>query len=299
MPFPRAVDYHKPGRPEVPNGLGVFYVLASSAYLFALYASHAFWGLPGEEVASGALPLACCLLFGGFLGLLDDWMDLRWRYKALTPLVASLPLVALRQGHPIMATYIFGKINFGIFYYLLIVPAIMTVTTNVVNQLGGLNGLETLCPLTVMAGLLAATLLGPAKAVNKSAALLLIVPILALAVLAIFNFTGRVFVGNVGSFSFGITLAAYAIIANVEQALLIAILPYVAHASLVLLNYFIWRRLPALKLTPEGLLYAEHRRSLQTLLAYKRPVSERRLVLEITGLFALSSALAVLATLLS
>jgi len=106
-------------------------------------------------------------------------------------------------------------------------------------------------------------------------------------------------VGNVGSFSFGITLAAYAIIANVEQALLIAILPYVAHASLVLLNYFIWRRLPALKLTPEGLLYAEHRRSLQTLLAYRRPVSERRLVLEITGLFALSSALAVLATLLS
>jgi len=299
LPFPRAVDYHKPGRPTVPNGLGVFYVLVSSAYLFALYASHAFWGFPDEAVARGALGLAACILFGGFLGLLDDWMDLRWRYKALTPLIASLPLVALRQGHPVMATYLFGKVNFGIFYYLVIVPAIVTVTTNVVNQLGGLNGLESLCPLTVMAGLALATFLGPARAVRHEAVLLLLVPLMALAILGAFNFTGRIFVGNVGSFSFGITLAAYAIIANVEQALLISILPYIANSSMILLNYFFWRRLPKLSMTPDGRLYADHRRSLQTLLAYRRPTSERALVLKIAAIFVASSALAVLATVLS
>ncbi len=299
MPFPRAVDYHKPGRPTVPNGLGVFYVLASSAYLFALYATHSFWGFPRGEVARGALTLAACVLFGGFLGLLDDWMDLRWRYKAVAPLVASLPLVALRQGNPVMATYFFGKIDFGDFYYLAIAPAITTVTTNTVNQLGGLNGLETLCPLVVMLALALATLLGPGKAVAHDMALLLVVPILALAVLAAFNFTGRIFVGNVGSFSAGITLAAYAIVANVEQALLIAILPYVANSSLILLNIFIWHRSPSLSMTPEGLLYAEHRRSLQTLLAYRRPTRERVLVLKIVAIFALFAALAVLATVLT
>jgi len=297
MPFPRAIDYHKPGTPEVPNGLGVIYVLISSAYLFALRASHYFLGFPSLEVAEGALTLAACILFGGFLGLLDDWMDLRWRYKALTPLLASLPLVALRQGNPKMATYFFGKVDFGPFYYVAIAPAIVTVTTNTVNQLGGLNGLETLCPLVVMIALSLATVLGPAKAVAPEMALLLVIPMVALAILAIFNFSGRIFVGNVGTFSAGITLASYAIVANVEQALLISILPYVLNSSLILLNIFLRGRVPRLRMTPDGLLYAEHRRSLQTLLAYRRPTKERVLVAEIVAIFALFAALAVLATL--
>ncbi|RLI12011.1 hypothetical protein DRO33_03150 [Candidatus Bathyarchaeota archaeon] len=296
MPFPKAVDYHKPGRPEVPNGLGIFYVIASSAYLFSIYFAGSFWGFGSEAVREGALPLASCILFGGFLGLVDDWMDLRWRYKAFTPIVASLPLIALRQGYPVMATYIFGKIDFRafglaglLFYYAFIIPAIVTVTTNTVNQLGGLNGLETLCPLVVMAAL---------AAVAPDMAILLAVPMASLAVLAYFNFRGRIFVGNVGSFSFGITLASFAIIANREQALLISIIPYVLNSILILANYFFRGKLPRLSMTPEGLLYSDHIRSLQTLLCYKRPKSERVLVAEITLLFVLSSSLAVAITFL-
>jgi len=55
---------------------------------------------------------------------------------------------------------------------------------------------------------------------------------------------------------------------------------------------------PRLRMTPDGLLYAEHRRSLQTLLAYRRPIKERVLVLKIVAMFALFAALAVLATVL-
>jgi len=294
LPFPKAIDYHKPGRPEVPNGFGAFYVLISSSYLFSIHFLGSFFGLGSPDVVKGALPLAACVLFGGFLGLLDDWMDLRWRYKALTPLLASLPLVALRQGHPVMATYIFGRIDFRAFglpglllYYAIIIPTIVTVTTNTVNQLGGLNGLETLCPLMVMVAL---------AAVAPEMAVLLLVPMAVLAVLAVLNFTGRVFVGNVGSFSFGITLAAFAIIANREQALLVGILPYIINSSMILLNHFIWRRMPSLSMTPEGLLYSEHRRSLQTLFCYRRPTSERALVLRIVAVFVASSALAIIIT---
>ena len=297
MPFPRAIDYHKPGRPRVPNGLGIFYVLASSAYLFSIYFAGSFWGLLDESLRNGALPLASCILFGGFLGLIDDWMDLRWRYKAFTPLVASLPLMALRQGYPVMSTYIFGKIDFRafglaglLFYYAVVIPTIVTVTTNTVNQLGGLNGLETLCPLVVMVAL---ALVAPHMAV------LLIVPILALAVLACFNFAGRIFVGNVGSYAFGITLASFAIIANREQALLISILPYIINSCIILANHFFRRKAPSLSMTPDGLLYADHIRSLQTLMCYKRPTSERVIVLRIVSVFVLSSALAVLTTFFS
>ena len=74
-------------------------------------------------------------------------------------------------------------------------------------------------------------------------------------------------------------------------------MPYVLNSSLILLNIFLRGRVPRLRMTPDGLLYAEHRRSLQTLLAYRRPTKERVLVAEIAGLFVLSSALAVLATL--
>ena len=138
--FPKATDQHKPNKPKIPNGLGVIYVLASSIYLFLLYYY--------ARDYTAALPLAGCILFGGFMGLLDDWMDLRWRYKAFLPIFASLPLAVQRETlgpeATKIATYIFGKIDFGILFYIIIIPLIVTVTTNSVNQLGGLNGLETI-----------------------------------------------------------------------------------------------------------------------------------------------------------
>lgn len=86
------------------------------------------------------------------MGLLDDWVDLRWRYKAFLPISAALPLGVLRQGTPIMSAYIFGKTDFSqimfwvipgeMIFYLGVIPSIAMVTTNTVNQLGGLNGLN-------------------------------------------------------------------------------------------------------------------------------------------------------------
>lgn len=46
---------------------------------------------------SPALNLVLCILFGGFMGLLDDWMDLRWRYKVFLPIFAVWPLGVLRR----------------------------------------------------------------------------------------------------------------------------------------------------------------------------------------------------------
>jgi len=278
--FPRAVDHHKPGAPKVPNGLGVIYVITSAIYLFTLNVIE----------VEGALSLASCILFGGVLGLFDDWADLRWRYKVFAPIFASIPLIALRQGETVMATYIFGKVDFGILYYLVIAPTIVTITTNSVNQLGGLNGLETICPLIVMTGL---------AAVSPEHRILLLVPIIVVGILAVFNFLGRIFVGNVGSFSLGITIAAYAIIANIEQTLLISIIPYIFNASLINLNYILWRRRPSLILCEDGKLTANHRRSLQTLIAYGRRISERRIVLIIALTFICSSALAIMVGALS
>ena len=277
--FPKAVDQHKPNKPLVPNGLGVTYVLVSAVYLFLLY----FF----DHVA--ALPLAGCILFGGFMGLLDDWVDLRWRYKAFLPLFASLPLTVQREAigpeATKMATYIFGKIDFGIYFYIIIIPIIVTITTNTVNQLGGLNGLETICPSIIMVGLMAT---------SPKTNVLLFAPFLIYLILACLNFSGKIFVGNTGTFAVGITLASYAIIANNEQTLLISILPFILNSSLILLNVFLFGKTAHLILKNHT-LRSENRRSLLTLIAYYKPLTERKLVSVVSLLVTLSTFIAIFA----
>ena len=284
--FPKAPDKHKPGNPLIPNGLGIFYVLSSVLYLFLL---HYFYGVNIDaNENTPALNLAVCILFGGFMGLLDDWADIKWRYKAILPLIASLPLIVVREGDPTMSTYFWGKINLGAFYYFAVIPLIITITTNAVNQLGGLNGLESICPSIILTGMLAVSIIHGLKEST-----LLYVPLIVSWVLAYYNFRGKIFVGNTGSFAFGITLASYAIIANIEQTLAISIIPYVINSALVLINILFFNRRANLEI--DGLkLKASHRRSLITLIAYYYPTTERKLVLLISSLFILTTVIAVL-----
>ena len=283
--FPKVPDEHKPNKPMVPTGLGVIYVIISIAYLFFLYA----WGFDVKlgNSASSALTLAICILFGGFMGLLDDWMDLRWRYKAFLPLIAAIPLMVLAYKMPYVRTAItipvVGTINFGIYYFLILIPLIVTVTTNTVNQLGGLNGLETICPAIVLIGLMV---------VSGQNAFLLAVPLAVWLALAFFNFQGKIFVGNTGSFTIGITLAAFAIISDLKWCLLISILPYILNSSMILLNYFFFRTKGHVSFDGKK-LFSDHRRSLVTLVTYKRPMTERQVVILISLFIAFSTFVAV------
>ncbi|MGQ9506995.1 MAG: hypothetical protein ACUVTB_03930 [Candidatus Bathycorpusculaceae bacterium] len=282
--FPKVPDYHKPNKPLVPNGLGVIYVLASAAYLFALYY---FDQPPASNNVSSALTLAVCILFGGFMGLLDDWMDLRWRYKAFFPLIAAIPLISLAKSLELRTSLtipIFGSVDFGPSYYFIIVPLIVTVTTNTVNQLGGLNGLETIPPAIVIVGLMI---------ISGAHSILLYVPLIVWLVLCFFNFQGRIFVGNTGSFAIGITLAAFAIISDLKYILLISILPYILNSSMILLNYFLFRTRAQVSFDGEK-LSSDNRRSLVTLITYYRRLSERQVVVAISFLFVASTLAALL-----
>ncbi|MEM1565779.1 MAG: hypothetical protein QW510_01650 [Candidatus Bathyarchaeia archaeon] len=284
--FPKVPDYHKPGKPLVPTGLGVFYVVASAIYLFIL---HLFFEGDAIGNVNKALILAVCILFGGFMGLLDDWMDLRWRYKAFFPLIAAIPLIALAYRMHVRTTITFpliGPIDLGVYniYYAVVIPLIVTVTTNTVNQLGGLNGLETVCPAIVLIGLMV---------LSGENAILLITPLAVWLTLAFFNFQGKIFVGNTGSFAIGITLAAFAIISDLKWCLLISILPYIFNSSLILLNYFLFKA--KAKVSFDGVkLVSNHRRSLITLITYNRPMTERQVVVTISILVAISTFIAVL-----
>ena len=284
--FPKVPDQHKPGHPLIPNGFGVFYVLFATVYLFILYFAGIIKNPPGVSAPiSAPLILASCILFGGFMGLLDDWIDLKWRYKAFMPLIAALPLIYYAQSIGARTTLFLPYIasfHLGAIYFYVIIPVIVMIVTNAVNMLGGLNGLETICPAIVIIGLMAIS----------SSYLLMVGPLLFWLVLAYFNFQGKIFVGNSGSFAIGLTIASFAVISDLKLSLLIAMLPYIFNSSLILLAIFFTRQ-KAKVIFDGNKLCSEHRRSLITLITYHRPLSERQAVRIIALIVAVFTVLAV------
>jgi UDP-N-acetylmuramyl pentapeptide phosphotransferase/UDP-N-acetylglucosamine-1-phosphate transferase len=163
------------------------------------------------------------------------------------------------------------------------------IVTNTVNQLGGLNGLETICPAIVLIGLTALS--------SFSLQILMVGPLILWFILAFLNFQGKIFVGNIGSFAIGMTIASFAVITDLKLSLLISILPYVFNSALVLLTVFFVKKKGSLSLNGTKLV-SDHRRSLVTLITYRRPLSERRVVVIVSLIFALFTSIAVLAELL-
>ncbi|MGD0069987.1 MAG: hypothetical protein ABSB71_00295 [Candidatus Bathyarchaeia archaeon] len=291
--FPKVPDQHKVNQPLIPNGFGVLYVLFTTVYLFLLYFS-GFIKNPADASApiSAPLTLAACVLFGGFMGLLDDWMDLKWRYKAFMPLIAVLPLIYFALANPSTRTSIslplVGTIQFGSIYFYVIIPLIVMIVTNTVNQLGGLNGLETICPAIVIIGLMA---LSPSY-------ILMLGPLMFWLILAYFNFKGKIFVGNSGSFAIGMTIASFTIISDLKLSLLVSILPYIFNSSIVLLSVFFVRK-KARVIFDGKKLSSDHRRSLITVITYHRPLTERQVVAIISLIVAFFTLLGILIQLLS
>ena len=284
--FPKVPDQHKNGRPLVPNGLGVLYVLFTTVYLFLYYFLSESFSV--QSGISAPLTLAVCILFGGFMGLLDDWMDLKWRYKAFMPLIAALPLIyfAIDMNARTSITLPFlGIVDFGVWYFYLIIPLIVMIVTNTVNMLGGFNGLETICPTIVFLGLMGIS------ALTSSHYLLMAGPIFFWLILATLNLQGKIFVGNSGSFAIGMSLTSFAIIADVKIGLLVSIIPYIFNSSLILLTVFFTHK-KALVIFKDGKLESNHRRSLVTTLTYRRPLTERKIVIIISALITIFTLLA-------
>jgi UDP-N-acetylglucosamine--dolichyl-phosphate N-acetylglucosaminephosphotransferase len=277
--FPKVPDQHKVGQPLIPNGLGVIYVLFTTVYLFILY----FLKIPN---ASAPFTLAGCILFGGFMGMLDDWVDLKWRYKAFMPLIAALPLIAFAQeahARTDVALPFVGTIHFGWTYFAIIIPLIVMIVTNAVNMLGGLNGLETICPAIVILGLMA---ISPSY-------ILMVGPLLFWLILAYLNYNGKIFVGNSGSFAIGMTIASFAVISDLKFSLLVSILPYIFNSSFILLAVYFTRKKASMSFDGKK-LSSDHRRSLVTLLTYRRPLSERQAVVIVSLIIAVFTVLGMI-----
>jgi UDP-N-acetylmuramyl pentapeptide phosphotransferase/UDP-N-acetylglucosamine-1-phosphate transferase len=166
------------------------------------------------------------------------------------------------------------------------------IVTNAVNMLGGFNGLESLCPAIVLVGLMGLSLM-----VSSSSFLLMLGPIIFWLILSALNVQGKVFVGNSGSFAIGMTIASFAVVADVKLGLLISILPYIFNSSLILLTVFFTHK-KALITFKDGKLESDHKRSLVTTITYHRPLSERQIVAIVSAIVAAFTLLAIIVALI-
>ncbi len=216
-------DLHKPGQPEIPEMGGLALVAGFTAGVLLAIALETFVPpvLPVDFTA--LLAALVTVLLTALVGIFDDLLGLRQEVKAFLPVIAALPLVAVRAGQTAMTIPFLGRVNFGLAYSLVLVPLGVTGAANAVNMLAGFNGVELGMGLVAMAGLTAVALhTGECTAF----AILLAGMGAALGVLLFNWYPAKIFVGDVGTLSLGAIIATSVIVGNFETAGIIVIIPY-------------------------------------------------------------------------
>lgn len=224
-------DMNKAGTPEVPE-MGGFTIIAGfvCGVLFFIGVS-TFGNGHLHESFNLTLILAglSTILIMALVGIVDDLFVMRQHVKAMLPLFAALPLMAVKAGFSEMLMPFIGPVDFGILYPLILVPVAITGASNATNMLAGFNGLEAGLGAVMCAtiGLVAYQVGSPEAAVISFAMLGALVAFLR------FNwYPARVLIGDVGTLSIGAVVAASVIVGNLETVGVILITPYFVELAL-------------------------------------------------------------------
>jgi len=217
-------DVNKAGQPAVPEMGGLIVVAGFGAGVLLSVGLVTFWPTMATVNYVYLLAVLCTVLITTLVGVVDDLMGIRQWVKALLPLVASLPLVAVQIGRTWMEIPLFGRVEFGILYPLVLVPLGITGAANALNMLAGFNGLELGMGLVAMGSLAVV-----AATVDRGTSLVLLLSGCGalLGTLAFNWYPAKVFVGDVGTLSMGAIIAASVMIGGFQAAGLIVIIPYV------------------------------------------------------------------------
>jgi UDP-N-acetylglucosamine--dolichyl-phosphate N-acetylglucosaminephosphotransferase len=129
------VDIHKPSKPirAEMGGLAVLIALSLGATVVFLLLD------PLSDLFLAGL---ITLIFVGCVGILDDVVGIRQRYKPFMVAASSIPLAIALFDRSSIYFPLIGSVSFGILYPLLVVPLAVTTSANFSNMLAGFNGLE-------------------------------------------------------------------------------------------------------------------------------------------------------------
>ncbi len=235
-------DVNKPHKPKIPEmgGVGivagfVFGVLLAIAVSTLISHFHLFGLSTRLSNLSEIYAALSTILIITVIGILDDLIKIRQIIKAILPVFASFPLVAIAAGNPYLTLPLLGKLHLPFLYPLLLIPLAVTAASNLTNTLAGFNGLEAGMGIisTLSLGLIALS-----KG-SMGAATLLFSMFGALLAFVLFNkYPARIFPGDVGTLPIGACIVSAVIIGNFETAGVIVMLPYLFDFLLKIKNQF-------------------------------------------------------------
>ncbi|AAK40422.1 UDP-N-acetylglucosamine--dolichyl-phosphate N-acetylglucosaminephosphotransferase [Saccharolobus solfataricus] len=278
-------DINKPDKPEIPllGGIGIIAGFIAGSFSLLLTDVRSERVIPAVILSS---------LLIAFLGLLDDIFNVRQSVRAFLPIFASVPLIVYSVGHSIISIPFLGPINFGIFYYIIIIPFALTITSNAFNMLEGLNGLGVGMGIIMLSALayIGLTHTGP----TYQAGLIALSAIFSLSAFLIFNkYPAKIFPGNVGTYFIGALIGAIGIAGFMYTALAILYIPYVVEFILKLRTNF--KGVSFGKVDSSGRLYWDEKpHSLTHIVMKMGRFKEYQVVIILWGMEAIFAVIAVI-----
>ena len=220
---------------EIPEMGGLIMATGFSAGIIAAIALRTFFHTFPLINLTSIYAVLSTILIVVLIGIFDDLISLKQGVKAVMPVFAALPLMAIKEGTYFMKIPLGEIINFGIYYSLILVPLGITGAANAANMLAGFNGLE------VGMGIIAVISLSIiAFVMDQITALIILFAALGALIATLYYnwYPARILIGDVGTMSIGAIIASATIVGNFEMAGIIIIIPYVLDFLIKAKNHF-------------------------------------------------------------
>ena len=237
-----ALDLNKPNKPILPSSGGIAVAIGILAGLLSYVGIQTF---VYHQESLTLLAVTASVLIVMFVGFFDDLnvkssqvktnegYDIRvgiprWA-KPLLTFPAAIPLMAISVGETTLSLPFLGEVNFGILYPLLLVPIGIVGASNMVNMLGGHNGIEAGTGLIYMLslGLYSLIFLGP-----SSSAIFFISAVALLAFLRYNWYPSKILPGDSLTYLLGSLVASGVIVGNMEKVGVIIMTPFIIQGIL-------------------------------------------------------------------
>lgn len=229
-------DMNKKDTPLVPvsGGMAVMVGLFAGLMVFIFFRTFIPNGDGGLDPRSLMLVFAATttIIIITLVGFVDDLLirkdfksstGLKQWQKPLLTLGAAIPLMVVGAGYSKIAIPFFGVVDFGLLYPLVLIPLGVVGAANMVNLLGGFNGVEGGMGLVYMG------MLGIYTYVNGRTIASIIACVAFFSLLAFYYFNkdpAKVLPGDSLTYFLGGTLACVAILGNIERAAIIVSIPF-------------------------------------------------------------------------
>ena len=286
------MNMNSKSKEEIPEMGGIVIAAGFGAGMLFIIFLRTFFDLFLSVSLSSILAVLSTVLIVVIIGVFDDLISMRQGIKAIIPVFAALPLMALKEGYSMMKIPFVGVIEFGIFYPLVLVPLGITGAANAANMLAGFNGLE------VGMGVVAVgTLAVIAYLKGITISLLISMALLGALVAALYYnwYPAKILVGDVGTLSIGAVIACIVIVGNYETAGVILVIPYVVDFLIKAKNHFPGKNWWGVY--KDGKLYCPDSGPVglcQLIMKVCGGISERNLVLVLIGIEAVFGVIAIL-----